>query len=135
MLVSSCDYESNDELSCTDATELTDAAFTDFLSSDINNLAANCLAYNEALQQQLSLCPENSDEILSLINDLGSCEVGSFFKVDFDNETFLATTAAAHIADGKLTITAESGNERFEIILHQTLEGTYDLGIQIQVVM
>lgn len=126
-LLSSCVNEPN-ELSCTDASELTDTAFDNFLNSDINNFEANCLAYNEALQQQLSLCPENTDEILSLIDDLGSCELGSFFKVDFDNETYLATDAAAHIGDGKLTITAERGNERFEIILHQTLEGTYELG-------
>lgn len=126
-LLSSCLNEPK-ELSCTDAIELTDTAFENFLNSDVNNFEANCLAYNEALQQQLSLCPENADEITSLLNDLGSCEFGSFFKVDFDNETYLSTTAAAHIADGKLTITAERGNEQFEITLHETLEGTYELG-------
>ena len=80
------------------------------------------------MQQQLSLCPENADEIQNLLNGLDNCDLKSFFKVDFDNETFLATTAAAHMADGKLTITGEYANERFEIILHQTLEGTYELG-------
>lgn len=126
-LLFSCDSEPS-ELSCTDAGELTDEAYNDFLNSDFNNFQANCLAYQEALQQQLSLCPDNADEITNLLNDLGSCEFGSFFKVDFDNETYLATTAAAHIADGKLTITAERGTESFEIVLHQTLEGTYELG-------
>ena len=127
-LLSSCENEPNDELNCTDASELTDTAFNNYIGSDINNLEANCLAYQEALQQQLSLCPENADEISDLINGLNDCEIRSFFKFDFDNETFLATTAAAHIADGKLTITGEHGNERFEIVLHQTLEGTYELG-------
>jgi len=127
-LLSSCEKEPNTELSCTDAGDLTDEAYTNFLNSNINNFEANCLAYNAALQQQLSICPENADEIMGFIDDLGSCEVGSFFKVDFDNETYLATTAAAHIADGKLTITAERDNERFEIVLNQTLEGTYELG-------
>lgn len=115
-------------MSCADATELTDEALNDFLDSNVDNFEANCLAYQAALQQQLSSCPENADEIVDLINDLGSCEFGSFFKVDFDNETYLATTAAAHIGDGKLTITAELANESFEIILYQTLEGTYELG-------
>lgn len=40
-VLTSCELDPNDELTCTDASELTDEAYTDFLNSDINNLEAN----------------------------------------------------------------------------------------------
>ncbi|BAO76534.1 DUF6252 family protein [Winogradskyella sp. PG-2] len=118
------------QLSCSDTSDLVDTALNNFLDSDSSNFADNCLAYKAALEEQLLVCPESFDEISELINDLNNCEFSSFFQVDFDNDTYLSLSAEAHIGNGKLTITGRRDNEDFQIILHQTTEGTYQLGTE-----
>ncbi|BAO76533.1 DUF6252 family protein [Winogradskyella sp. PG-2] len=117
------------QLSCSDASDLVDTALNNFLDSDSSNFTDNCLAYKVALEEQLLVCPESSDEISELINDLNNYEFSSFFQVDFDNDTYFSLSAEAHIGNGQLTITGRRDNEDFQIILHQTTEGTYQLGL------
>lgn len=135
-IIFSCDNEPYEgpftfdtQITCEEASELADTALNDFSDSNSSNFEDNCLAYKAALEEQIVACPELSNEILELINDLDNCEISSFFKADFDNDTYLALSAEAHISDGKLTITGSRDNEVFELILHETTEGTYQLGI------
>ena len=133
---SSCDNEPYDgpiitdgELSCSIANNLVDEALNDFLNSNSDNFEDNCLAYKATLEQQLLSCPEEADEILALLEELNNCEFDSFFKVDFDNDTFFALTAEAHIGNGQITISGSRNNEVFELVVNATTEGTYQLGI------
>lgn len=135
-VASSCDNEPYDgpiitdgELSCSIANNLVDAALNDFLNSNSDNFEDNCLAYKATLEQHLLSCPEDADEILALLEDLNNCEFDSFFKVDFDNDTYFALTAEAHIGNGQITITGSRDNEVFELVVNATIEGTYQLGI------
>lgn len=115
-------------LTCEQVEDLAADAYTDFLNSNTEILEENCLAYLAALEQQVISCPENTDELSNRIAELNACEFNSFFKVDFDGDTFLANSAFAHIGNGKLTITGERDNEKFELIAYQTIEGTYQFG-------
>jgi len=135
-LIYSCDNEpyeedliSDNQPSCAEATTVADTALNSFLNSDSGSIEDNCLAYLNALEQQLISCPEASDQVLEQINGLDNCKLNSFFKVDFDDDTYLANSAEAHIGNGLLTINGRRDNEEFELILHQTIEGTYQLGI------
>lgn len=135
-LASSCDNEpydgpiiSDSELSCSLANNLADAALNDFLNSNSDNFKDNCLAYKVSLEQQLLSCPKEADEILALLEELNNCEFDSFFKVDFDNDTYLALSAEAHIGNGQITITGSRNNQVFELQVKATTEGTYQLGI------
>jgi len=132
----SCDNEpyegpltTNTQISCAIASNLANTALNDFLNSDSSNFEENCLAYKAALEQQLLSCTELSDQILERIDDLNNCELNSFFKADFDNDTYLARSAEAHIGNGQLTITGRRDNEEFKFILNETTEGTYQLGL------
>jgi hypothetical protein len=132
----SCDNEtyegdliSDIQPTCTEATAISDIALNSFLNADSSTIEDNCLAYISALEQQLISCPETSAQILEQIDNLDDCELNSFFKVDFDDDTYLANSAEAHIGNGLLTINGRRDNEEFELILHQSTEGTYQLGI------
>ena len=136
LIFSSCDNEPYNgpisfepSLTCQQASQIVYNAENEFLNSDITNYDENCLTYLSALQLQLESCPENTTEIQALIDSLNGCSSDSFFKVDFDNETYFALFAEAHIGNGQLTITGERGNEKFELILFETTEGNYELGI------
>lgn len=117
------------ELSCTIASELTEVARNDFLNSDSGNFIDNCSNYRAALEQQLLSCPDTGYNSLALIDQLNNCETNSFFKVDFDNDTYTALSAEAHLSYGALTITGRRDNKVFELILNETDEGTYQFGI------
>jgi len=117
------------QISCSIASNLADTGLTDFLNSESNNFKENCLAYKAALEQQLLSCPELSDQIVELIDNLNNCELNSFFKADFDDDTYLALSAEARISDGQLIITGRRDTEEFKFILHETTEGTYQLGV------
>ena len=110
-------------------TEIAESNFNNATYSDYSDL---CLAYKEALQNQINVCGDPDGSLLAIVNGLGDCFYPATFQVDFDGQTFVADNAIAAIADGVLTITGERGNngETVTIVVNRTTPGTYQLGLE-----
>jgi len=117
---------------CDSVTENTDDAQDDFENNvNADNYEELCLAYRAALANQIALCEEDSEELSELLENLGDCQISSFFQVDFDGQTFFADEASGTIASGKITLEGLRGpdGEKVEIQLNEAEVGTYQLGL------
>lgn len=117
---------------CESVTANTDDAQDDFENNvNADNYEELCLAYRAALANQMALCEEDSEELSELLENLGDCQLTSFFQVDFDGQTFFANEASGSIAGGKITIEGLRGTEGEKVVieLNETEVGTYQLGI------
>lgn len=136
-IILSCDNEPYEgplnldiEITCEDAVDILDEAESNFANVNSNNYTENCEAYKAALESYINTCEDNSNEIAALLNDLGNCELTSFFQVDFDGATFFATNTEASFSQGQISIKGIRGNEgeTVALIINATSEGTYALG-------
>ena len=123
------DFNNNDAY-CGIITDNIDGVAQAFYNSNVDNYTQLCNDYLNALQTQLQYCEDNTEEIQALIDLLGDCTNNSFFKVDFDGQTFFASDASAHIGDDRITITGfrESGGDEVVLEFFETSTGTYELG-------
>ena len=140
VLVFSCQNEPydgpiiiNTPLTCDDADENLSSVQDDFGNVNASNYSELCENYKSALEDYISACSESNSEIEALLNDLGDCELSSYFQVDFDDQTFFADQAEAILEEGKITVTGIRGlnGETVEILINSDNEGTYDLGITV----
>ena len=115
---------------CETVLEDADDAAEDFDNVNAENYTELCLAYKAALANQIASCGDATSELSELFDQLGDCNITSFFQVDFDGQTFFADTVSGTIAGGKLMIEAFRGpdGEKVEIELNEVGEGTYQLG-------
>ena len=118
-------------ITCEEANENLDLAETNFENTNASNYNLYCQEYKDALEDYMSACSGDTSEISMLLNDLGDCELSSYFQVDFDGSTFFADAAEANIEQGQITIKGLRGTngEMVELIVNAASEGTYYLGV------
>ena len=123
------DFNNNDTY-CGIISDNIDSVAQAFYNSNADNYTQLCNDYLNALQTQLQYCEDNAEDIQALIDLLGDCTNSSFFKVDFDGQTFFASDASAHIGDDRITITGfrEAGGDEVVLEFFETTRGTYQLG-------
>lgn len=121
----------NTPLTCEEADENLTSVQDDFGNANASNYSELCESYKAALEDYISACSESNSEVEALLNDLGDCELSSYFQVDFDDQTFFADEAEATLDEGKITVTGIRGpnGETVEIFINSDNEGTYDLGV------
>ena len=73
VFVSCGDDDSDNGLSCSEATQNTATALSNFTNADESNFEALCNAYKLALQQQNTACGDPSGTIQIIIDGLGDC--------------------------------------------------------------
>jgi len=134
--VLSCDNESydgpiNEPFSCVEAEENLSLSQEEFENANASNYAELCEEYQTALENYITSCSENNAEIEALLNELGDCELTSYFQVDFDGQRFFADEAEAKLSQGTITIKGIRGidEEMVELIVNTDIEGTFDLGV------
>ncbi|SEB49980.1 hypothetical protein SAMN04489761_1065 [Tenacibaculum sp. MAR_2009_124] len=125
-------YLNGHEISCEEAEDnLIDAEsnFSHVTSDDYSEL---CEAYKNALLESIDACDEADEELIEQLALLGDCDLTSFFQVDFDNATYLATSSKAEIDGHTLHLEAmkSSTGEVFKIVLHDLDVGTFQLGVE-----
>lgn len=118
-------------ITCEEANENLNLAETNFENVNATNYNLYCQQYKDALEDYMSACSGDNSEITTLLNDLGNCELSSYFQVDFDGSTFFADAAEATIDQGQITIQGLRGanGEMVELAVNAASQGTYPLGV------
>ncbi|BAO74473.1 DUF6252 family protein [Winogradskyella sp. PG-2] len=121
----------NTQISCEEANENLTLAESNFDDVNAANYNLYCQEYRDALEDYISACPDDNSEISMLLDNLGDCELSSYFQVDFDGSTFFADSAEASIEQGQISIKGIRGTneETVELIVNATSQGTYSLGV------
>ncbi|CAM1368410.1 DUF6252 family protein [Tenacibaculum xiamenense] len=124
-------YVRSDEISCEEAEDNLIVAESNFSNVTTTNYFELCEAYKIVLQERIDACQEVDEDLLEQLALLGDCNLTSFFQVNFDNDTYFASSSKAEIDGHTLYIDAlksETG-EAFKIVLHDLDVGTFNLGV------
>lgn len=129
-------FAEEDTISCETASQDTIKAATNFDSATEDNYTELCIAYVEALENQITACGDVDGSLESAVDALGDCTYvipeNGIFQVDFDGQTFIADFASATINNKVINISGKRGTkgETVLLTLFETTPGTYQLGIQ-----
>jgi len=120
----------SEEIPCNVAEDNTVTAETNFVNANTTDYLEQCLAYKQALENQILACQDESGNLTMQLDNLADCNLSSFFQVSFDDQTFFANASEAYIGNGTLTINAYRGTdgEMVELILHEVTPGVYQFG-------
>ncbi|WP_299129328.1 DUF6252 family protein [uncultured Winogradskyella sp.] len=118
-------------LTCVEVNGNLSLAQINFDNANANDYETLCEAYKNALEDFIAVCPEVDSETQALLDNLGDCELYSFFQVDFNGQTFFADDTEAVIEEDKITITGFRGlnGEQITLSVFAYETGTYTLGV------
>jgi len=121
-----------DAILCEAAMDNLIIAQVNFENANATNYVNLCNDYKDAIEEFILRCPdEDHSELEVILDELGDCNLTSFFLVDFDGETFFADSAEAVIGGGQIIVKGmkDANGESVELILNEVELGTYPLGI------